>query len=184
VVPAGTVVMHSSASHLAEVGVTAYATEFVSARGRLRGVFGGGLEIIHGFPIPLGGIYDTACIRALCDLIDWLTLVSTNTVRDIIATRSRFKQLMLVAGSPEASASTGSSETPVNSDLLFASEPLKTSLPQSMNENTQATFSSDPGNLPVRIEPISEDSKSELLSELILELNTKFLTDLVDLAKC
>jgi hypothetical protein len=184
VVPAGTVVMLSSASHLAEVGITAYATEFVSARGKLRSVFGGGLEIIHGLPVPLSGIESISCIRALCDMIDWLTLVSTNTARDIIATRSRFKQLMLVAGSPEASAMPGSSVTSGTSDSLFASEPLRINLPQNMTDTSQAVFCTDPGYLPVRIEPITEELESELLSELILELNTKFLTDLADLSKC
>jgi hypothetical protein len=39
-VPAGSVVVLASASHMARVGTAAYADDFVKARGRLVGVMG------------------------------------------------------------------------------------------------------------------------------------------------
>jgi hypothetical protein len=68
--PAGSVIVLSSASRLAEVGSAPYAREFVRARGKLLGVFKGGLEVVHGFPTPLSGIQDSVCIRALVDITD------------------------------------------------------------------------------------------------------------------
>jgi hypothetical protein len=166
------------------VGTAAYAAEFVGARGKLLGVFQGGLEVIHGFPIPLGGITDKACVRSLVDLVDWLESVGTNTARDLVASRGCFKQLLLVAGSPEASADqAGLSETSAHSGSHSASEPMRMSLPVKIDSNTCGIFHSEPGFIPVAIEPVNELDEAELLTELVLELNTKFMTDLVDLVK-
>jgi hypothetical protein len=52
-VPAGSVVVLSSASYLARVGTATYASEFVSVCEHLGGVMGGGVELVHGIPILL-----------------------------------------------------------------------------------------------------------------------------------
>jgi hypothetical protein len=51
-VPAGTVVLLSSASYIAVMGTADYATEFVRVSGVLRGTFTGGVSVLH--PLPLG----------------------------------------------------------------------------------------------------------------------------------
>jgi hypothetical protein len=56
IVPAGSVVTLSSASHLAWVGAAAYAQEYVAARGRLRASFRKGIEVVHGVPLLVGGV--------------------------------------------------------------------------------------------------------------------------------
>jgi hypothetical protein len=71
-VPAGSVVVISSASHLARVGT---AAEYADVGDRLRGVVGGGIELVHGFPILLSGTEDSALIRSLVDLGHWLELL-------------------------------------------------------------------------------------------------------------
>jgi hypothetical protein len=47
-VPAGSVVVLSSASYLALVGTATYAKDFA---GHLVGTMGGGIELVHGIPI-------------------------------------------------------------------------------------------------------------------------------------
>jgi hypothetical protein len=140
VVPAGTVVVLSSASHLAEVGMAAYAADFVGARLGLLSVFQGGLEVVHGFPIPLGGINDRACIRALPDFTDWLASVSDNTGRDLLASRNLFRKTVLAAGSPEASADAGSPEASASSGSPAASEPLRYTLPTDLSGKKSGIF--------------------------------------------
>jgi hypothetical protein len=162
--------------------MAAYAADFVSARLRLLSVFQGGLEVVHGFPIPLGGINDRACIRALADFTDWLASVSVNTSRDLLASRNLFRKTVLVAGSPEASAGAGSPEASASSGSPAASEPLRYFLPIDLSGKRSGTFLSQPQTLPISINGIDADLESDLLNELILELNAKFITDLATLA--
>jgi hypothetical protein len=183
IVPAGSVVVLTSVSRLAGVGAAQYINEFVSSRNRLLGAFQDGLLVVHGFPIPLFGISDKACIRALTDTVGWLTQVSVHNNRDVVATRNLFKKLVLEAGSPEAPANTGSSETPVSSDTGSHAAPdeFRFELPNKLEGKTKGIFLSAPAFVPDKIEPLSEAVESELLNELILELNTKFMTDLAPL---
>jgi hypothetical protein len=88
VVPAGTVVVLSSVSQLARVGTEEYVTQYIGDRGRLLGVFKGGVEVVHGIPILLSGISDRASIRALADCTDWCASVSGSLKRDITDTRT------------------------------------------------------------------------------------------------
>jgi hypothetical protein len=182
-VASGSVVVLTSVSRLAGVGAAKYINEFVNSRNWLLGAFQGGLLVVHGFPIPLCGINDKACIRALTDTVGWLTQVSVNNNGDVVATRNLFKKLVLEAGSPEAPADTGWSVTPVSSDTGSHAAPaeFRFELPNDLEGKTKSIFLSAPSFVPDKIEPLSEAIESELLNELILELNTKFLTDLAPL---
>jgi hypothetical protein len=171
IVPAGSVVVLTSVSRLATVGAAQYINEFVSLRNRLLGAFQDGLQdgllVVHGFPIPLCGINDKACIRALTDTIGWLTQVSVHNNRDVVATRNLFKKLVLEAGSPEAPANTGSSETPVSSDTGTHAAPdeFRFELPNDLEGKTKGIFLSAPAFVPEKIEPLSVTIESELLNE-------------------
>ncbi|MFN9943102.1 MAG: hypothetical protein ACK56I_26900, partial [bacterium] len=50
-VPAGTVVLISSASHLAAVGTAAYAEDLVRAFRAIRAVYETGITVMHGIPL-------------------------------------------------------------------------------------------------------------------------------------
>jgi hypothetical protein len=94
-----------------EVGTGKYVAEYIQGRSRLLGVFQDGLSVVHGFPIPLSGITDRSCIRELVDTLDWLASVSVSSCRDVVASRSLFRKLLLGSGSPEASDQSGLSVT-------------------------------------------------------------------------
>jgi hypothetical protein len=187
-VPAGTVVLLSSASLLAEVGVNEYVGRYLSARNVLLGAFKGGLEVVHGLPILLSGMSDRACIRALVDITDWFASGPGTSTRDITDTRTMYKAHVLgtlaMAGSPEASASTaGSSETPASgSGSPAAPDPIRYFLPTDLTGSKKMSFVSKPDNVPVIIVPIECDTEELLLNTLLNELNAKFLADLAPLA--
>jgi hypothetical protein len=134
-VPAGSVVVLTSASHLARVSTAAFARDFVREGGRLVNAMGGGIELVHGFPILLSGTDDAALIRSLTDLQHWLGHISTG--RDITGARNTFftqtmgKDITTFsvdggtgphyapvpgssAGPPEVPVNTGTPEAPVH----------------------------------------------------------------------
>ena len=51
-IPAGTVVLLHSLSHLAWVGAAAYAEDLVRARQRITGTYRSGVLVLHGLPLP------------------------------------------------------------------------------------------------------------------------------------
>jgi hypothetical protein len=88
--PAGTVVLLASPSHAATTGTADYAAEFVRASGRLRSAFmGGWVNVMHGIPFLLGGTKNTAAIRTLAEIEQWVTCTGSNN-DDISATRKAF----------------------------------------------------------------------------------------------
>ena len=58
-VPAGTVVLLSSLNHLSWVGTAGYAEDFVAAKAKIFEIYGGGVQTIHGLPIPTETNIDT-----------------------------------------------------------------------------------------------------------------------------
>jgi hypothetical protein len=72
VVPAGSVVVLSLASHLAWVGAAAYAHEFAAARRRLLTAFRDGVEVVHGLPVMVGGELDCKGSLSMLDFFTWL----------------------------------------------------------------------------------------------------------------
>jgi hypothetical protein len=87
--PAGTVILVSSASFAASVGTADYAAEFVRVAAMLRNTFGGGVSVMHGIPFLLGGTKNSPAIRALAEIGQWIHLTSVGT-EDISATRKAF----------------------------------------------------------------------------------------------
>jgi hypothetical protein len=113
VVPAGSVVVLSSASYMAWVGATAYSQEYVAARGRLRAAFRRGIEVIHGIPVLVNGVQNCSGVWAIEDTFKWLESISNNNLsRDITGTRMLFVKTISGAessGTPSAPPSEGGS---------------------------------------------------------------------------
>jgi hypothetical protein len=147
IVPAGSVVALSSASHLAWVGAAAYAQDFVAARARLRAAFRNGIEVVHGVPVLLGGILDAAGYTATRDINTWLGHI--HQARDITDTRALFKTLLSnttpcteKSSMPEALPGTaGSSVTPaVGTAMPEAAVSYHLSLPTCFEKKEVAIF--------------------------------------------
>jgi hypothetical protein len=70
-VPAGTVVLISSVSHLAAVGTAAYAEDLVRACKTVRAAYGTGITVMHGIPLLLSGLHCYSTIRSLLEIGTW-----------------------------------------------------------------------------------------------------------------
>jgi ribosome-associated protein YbcJ (S4-like RNA binding protein) len=77
VIPAGSIVMLSSLTHLADVGVSAYTEDLCAGYAKINRVFRGGLVVLPGlvFPPP-GGFVDPGLIRDIFLLMNWSKSVS------------------------------------------------------------------------------------------------------------
>jgi hypothetical protein len=93
VIPAGTVLVLCSASHLAGTGTESYAAEFIEARKKIEWVMGEGIVLLHGFPILAHGTADRALARSILDIEHWVNMGSKG--RDIAHTRQHFITITL-----------------------------------------------------------------------------------------
>jgi hypothetical protein len=83
-VPARTVVLISSVSHLAEVGTAAYAEDLVRAFRAIRAVYESGITVMHGIPLLLSGIDSQCTIRSLLEIGAWYQGVSALSTKELI----------------------------------------------------------------------------------------------------
>jgi hypothetical protein len=158
-VPAGTVILISSASFAASVGTADYAAEFVRVAAMLRNTFGGGVSVMHGIPFLLGGTKNSPAIRALAEIGQWIHLTSVGT-EDISATRKAFA----------ASLRTDISSAPLQYIIR---------LPHSQLSGEKVPFVvTGFDNLKTAIEPLSEEDEKVLISLLIEELNSLYPVNL------
>jgi hypothetical protein len=182
-VPASSVVVMASASHLARVGTAKYAVDYVDAVRRLVGSMGGGIELTHGIPILLGGTEDSALLRSLVDLEHWLGHIGTS--RDI--SRARRACLAHILGRDIFSDSVGggtgmndASVHPLSTGTPEASvhHKMKLVLPSSLANESQSVFVSNGYKLPTSVQPCSQEHERVLIDMLIEDLNRLYMTDI------
>ena len=100
-VPAGSVVLIHSATHMSWVGAAAYAEDLIAAQRRIVSAFGNSVIVIHGLPLLGSGSEDPGLIKSLVIVTKWYELMM-DSVRDITATRKCWLS-MLTPGSLIAS---------------------------------------------------------------------------------
>jgi hypothetical protein len=184
VIPAGSVVVLCSASHLAALGTEAYAAEFSEAKFKLTRIMGDGIQLLHGFPILFAGTRNRALIKSIMGIEHWFCTVSEG--RDIALTRKHFialaygKTLTALSaddctGSLEAPAAGQSAGSPVASTLF----PTRLVLP-TLEKNHEKTVFESPQyyNVPVQLEAASEADERNIIDVFIQDLNRMFLADL------
>jgi hypothetical protein len=110
IVPSGSVVVLSSASHLAWVGAAAYARDYIAARLKLRAAFRGGIEVLHGISIFGECVTSTAAILAIRDNLYWLKQLDSG--RDVSKRRDIFLSLACTGSDGSPSDTPGSPLVP------------------------------------------------------------------------
>ena len=75
VVPAGSIVLLHSISHLAWAGPAAYSEDFVRARQKIYAVYRSGLTVIGGLPLLANGCMDTNLVQDLATVSIWMETV-------------------------------------------------------------------------------------------------------------
>ena len=98
-IPAGTVVLLHSLSHLAWVGPAAYAEDLVRARQRITNMYQSGILVLHGLPLSASGSTDSNIVNDLTAVSDWLNLVRDPSERDISLTGDLWQARLLANGS-------------------------------------------------------------------------------------
>ena len=86
-IPAGTVIMLHSTTHLAWMGAAAYAEDFVKSVRTIYNAFGDSVIVLHGIPILGDGSTDSNLIRELMHINMWYTAASAESSRDTMKTR-------------------------------------------------------------------------------------------------
>ena len=166
--PAGTVVLIGSVSHLAAVGTAGYAEDLVGALAAIRNTYRSGISVMHGIPLLLGGLTNSDTIRDLLEVDLWYNSVSKSDTMEIVKTRALFRKSLIREGTDTCTA--------VNS----APESRVLRLPQSLNPPlSKLSYRSQgfgkQGNLCL---PMKDQEETDLLLSLIVELNEKAGLDL------
>jgi hypothetical protein len=86
--PSGTVIVICSVSHLAVVGTAVHAEELVHAFRALRGAYGTGISVMHGFPILISGLNRKKTIRELLEVNHLYNLICKSGTYEIPETRT------------------------------------------------------------------------------------------------
>ena len=103
VVPAGSIILLHSISHLAWAGPAAYCEDFVRARQKILAVYRSGLSVIGGLPLLANGCTDKNIVQDLATVSIWLETVRHPAERDITATRALWRSLFTpVVSKPSA----------------------------------------------------------------------------------
>jgi hypothetical protein len=180
VVPAGSVVVIASASHLAWVGAAAYAREYTVAQHRLRAAFRGGIEVVHGVPLLASGVPDCNGAWAILDFFTWLGHIHTG--QDIThshITLTNTAALLNQPGLPLAPAvNAGLSLTLVTASLLAAVS-YNLSMPADLDKKESDVFEMRHVVTQEQdIKPFDLTICNNLITTLIEDLNKNFMTDL------
>jgi hypothetical protein len=70
-IPAGSVLLVGSLSHLADTGLSAYASDLNDAAARIDRIFQGGIVVLPGLLIPPGEVNDPVLTKDLFDVLSW-----------------------------------------------------------------------------------------------------------------
>ena len=118
--PAGSIVLLHSISHLAWASPAAYSKDFVRARQKIYAVYRSGLTVIGGLPLLANGCMDTNLFQDLATVSIWMETVRHPAGRDISSTRAVWCSLFTFnASKPSAEAA----DTLVCSQLLALQNP-------------------------------------------------------------
>ena len=156
-IPAGSVVLLGSASHLADMGLTAYVKELCAVAQRIQSLQGG---CIYFSPCPmllLAGSNNNMLIRAIIKLTAWSNVVFADSVRYCTGA-------MREAASGLRKNSTGN----------CAASSCRLLLPAGIRPvSLKKKWESGGTNLPAGVPPVPTEDEMSIIHSLILELNDR-----------
>ena len=164
-IPPGSILVVTSASHLARCGTAAYAAALASNGGRILRAFHGEVEWIPGPPILLSGTSSPELIRSLVEISTWIRVAlpePSSTLADTFGVLTDMVKANGV-GPPEQQA-----------ERRFMLPCTLTHLP---DMKTWASADMDQP-LPREVKSFSEEVEAAIITTLIAELNCKLGFDL------
>jgi hypothetical protein len=166
-VPAGSVVLLSSASHLAAVGTAAYAEDLVRAYKAVRAVYGNGITVMHGIPLLLSGLQCYSTIRSLLEIGTWYKSVTALSTKEL----SESLEVLNSSLRQKQPISDTAPSTPADTR---APERFLLKMPQNLHTyEKQICISEGFGDQVSLCQPMEEGDEYELLNTMIDELNAK-----------
>jgi hypothetical protein len=184
VIPAGSVLLVSSASQLAGIGTEGYAAEFDIGLRKLNRVMGG-ITMLHGLPILSTGTENFSLIRSILDIEHWVNAIFDG--RDIARVRKYGIKLAFGKSIEQFSAgedgglpgvlpgSTGADGLP-GAPYLPSTRLM---LPVLGPYVKKVCFESPKYiSVPLTLDPINEGDEKNLVEMLAQVLNQLFMTDL------
>jgi hypothetical protein len=155
-VPAGSVILLSSASHLQMMGVAGYMVDLGREFERLGSTFGGGVIGIPGVPVLLGGCDDSTAVRSILEAGIWLANSGTQHLRET---------LKMVATEIKANGKGG----------VFITEKFRHPMPLSLsNTYEQRSWVSGGWTTPRGVLPVTPEIEAKIINCLISELNSLY----------
>jgi hypothetical protein len=162
--PVGTVIMIGSFSHLARVGSAAYAADLQVALTALEDDYGGRIRTVHALPFPSSKIEDVVAIRAMCDIMDWLSNIDKRAKYFLPETQGAVREKLLC------------SQTGRN---VLSTVVLPLRLPAGFKSKDVAAFSlGGDARLSQSIPACEGPALVELLAVMLQELNANFSLNL------
>jgi hypothetical protein len=155
---AGTVLLLSSVSHMATVGTSEYAADFVRANIRIREALTGGARVLHGIPFLIGGTGNILAIRSMAEINQWVTSIS-GVNSNITATRALWASHIRT------------SDTCTNNTHTIR-------LPLSLHMLEMGTFTSGGFSNLTAAALLNEEDEHNLVLSLIRDLNDLYATGL------
>ena len=165
----GSVVLLTSATMLADVGIAAYAEELVRVSRILLGCFGGKILVRQVPPLLLNGTSDSALIRAIFELGSWLG--SCSDKQEGFPENSMGEVLLSLKNSGVGG--------------LQSNYRSRMKLPVSTTSYDKKTWeSSGWADLSNGAQPMDSSTEVQLMKSIISELNTKFPVYLDPIPSC
>ena len=165
-VPKGSVVVISSAVHLADMGTTCYISDLQKIISKLGSVFRGGLIVLPGIPICLGGTDDPSLVRSIVELLSWLS-----SCQPTPPPLAKCYQQVIDLLADECQSGGG-----VQTDYV-----TRLVLPTSLDSvGFKKWVSAGWGSIPCELPPVDQCIETKLIKGLISELNVAFELDLDD----
>jgi len=160
ILPAGSVVLIFSASHLLMTGLAGYVTDMACEIEKIERIFRGGVVAVPGVPVFIGGNSDSSLTRSLLEFESWLK-----------ATSQQFPMKtwgVFVSGVTEETAGGE-----------FRVEKFRHRLPESLRRtNFCKTWISADWTSPREVPPVTKEIESVILAMLVREMNEFFSTNL------
>ena len=95
--PVGSLILISSLSHLARVGVAAYAADLQGILSSIEEDYGSRVRAVHGLPLVSEDIEDSGTARSLLDVLDWLEHIDKRARYHLVHTSHALREHLLPA---------------------------------------------------------------------------------------
>jgi hypothetical protein len=184
-IPAGSVLLVSSASRLACIGTEAYAAEIDSAKHKLLKAMGTGVSMLHGLPILFKGTCNLALIKGLLDIEHWFS--TQHGGRDIEKVRKQCLTLTFgkniqhysACGGGDSPGAAPDASASVDSPGASTHYPVRYMLPSLKRFGEKICFESPKYvAVPTHLDALSVVDEKNVVDLLAETLNKTFMTDL------